>query len=316
MDATDPVLALIAERQHGLVRRDQALAIGVAASGWAHAARAGRWEPIGERVLRRRGAPRTPQQRALAAVLDAGPSALLSHGSAAAAWGHPAFVIDDPVEIVVVRHRSSRTQRSDLAVVHHPRYPLGPFAAVVDGVPTVRPSLNVLELAGRVHPERLRRIVDWYWSQRLLSGPSLAAELEPVLGRGRPGSAAVRELLASLPADYVPPASGLESRFHQIVRDHDLPLMRRQVDVGGEDRWTGRVDFLAVDAPLVVEVNSERYHTALTDRAHDARRRRQLERDGYVVVDVADRDVWHRPVATAAKVRSAWWDLRARRPAA
>lgn len=313
MTSTDRILSTLAEPHHGLVERGRAIEAGVSAAAWRHAARSDRWEPLGERVLRRRGAPVTPAQRALAGVLDSGPGALLAFGSAAACWGHPGFRVDAPVEVVVTRHRSARTQQSDLAVVHHPRYSVSAFAAELDGLPVVRPALDVLQLAGRVHPERLRRIVDWFWSNRLLSGPSLAAELAPILGRGRPGSAAIRDLLASFPPDYVPAASALEGRFAQIVRDRDLPAMRRQVDLGDDDRWTGRVDFCAVDLPLVVEVNSERYHTALTDREHDETRRLRLEAAGFVVVEVVEHDVWHRADRVAEQVRAAAWSLGAAR---
>jgi very-short-patch-repair endonuclease len=53
------------------------------------------------------------------------------------------------------------------------------------------------------------------------------------------------------------------------------------------------VDFLHVDLPLVVEVQSERYHTALLDRAHDAERRARLARGGFQVVEVWDAAIWH-----------------------
>jgi len=78
--------------------------------------------------------------------------------------------------------------------------------------------------------------------------------------------------------------------------------MRRQVDVGAE-HWTGRVDFLHAHHPVVVEIQSERYHEALVDDIADARRRTQLEADGFEVVELTDDDVWTRPWLVAERTR-------------
>ncbi|HEX7132196.1 MAG TPA: DUF559 domain-containing protein [Iamia sp.] len=168
----------------------------------------------------------------------------------------------------------------------------------------------LLQLSNGMHPGQLRRRLDWLWSRRLVSGPSLRRELDDVLHRGRPGTAPLRELLDSLPRDYVPPASGLESRFQQLVADHGLPPMRRQVDLGDDEQWCGRVDFVAEVVPLVVEVQSELYHRALSSVAHDATRRARLEGAGFTVLEVDEVQVWHRPAEVAREVRAAYWATR------
>ena len=83
-----------------------------------------------------------------------------------------------------------------------------------------------------------------------------------------------------------------------------LPEMRRQVD-SGEERWVGRVDFRASDLPLIVEVQSETYHSALTDAADDEVRLAALRAAGFVVVEVTDAEVWHRGPVVIARVRDA-----------
>jgi very-short-patch-repair endonuclease len=62
---------------------------------------------------------------------------------------------------------------------------------------------------------------------------------------------------------------------------------------------------------VVVEVQSERYHTSLTDRTQDARRREQLESQGLVVVEVWDSDVFSRPWTVLASVRAALYSSTA-----
>ncbi len=237
----------------------------------------------------------------LAACLDLGPDAYASHGTAAALWGLPGHRLT-PVEVMVTRGRRTR---SSIARVHHPVHLPSPFAAAIVGIPVVRPSLLLLQLAATAPAALLQRRLDWMWSRRLLSGPSVRAELDHVMHRGRPGVAALRALLDSLPDDYVPPASGLESRFVQVAADHDLPRMRRQADLGDEARWCGRVDFRALDLPLVVEVNGDLFHQALSNREDDERRRRRLEAAGFVVVELDEFQVWHRTDEVVERVRKA-----------
>jgi very-short-patch-repair endonuclease len=304
----DDELLDLAERQHGLLSRPQILDLGIDERGWERLYRSPAWERATPRVLRRRGAPPTDRQRALAACLDLGDDAYLSHTSAAALWGLPGYALC-PLEVTVLR---SRRTSSGLARVHLPRLVPDPFAAHLDGIPVVRPALLLLQLSARMHPEQLRRRLDWLWSRRLLSGPSLRRELASVMHRGRPGTAALRALLDSLPDDYVPPASGLESRFQQIVVDHDLPPMRRQVDLGDDEMWCGRVDFRAEALPLVVEVQSDVFHQALSSREDDARRRARLDHAGFTVVEVDESQVWHRPAEAARLVRDGVWSVRRR----
>lgn len=304
----DAAMLDLAETQHGLVGRDQALGLGLSEDGWRRRSRNPGWEALTARVLRRRGSPPTDHQRALAACLDLGDDALLSHESAAALWGLPGFRLT-PLEVMVTRERRTA---SGLARVHHPLHLVEPFAAVQHGLPVVRPGLMLLQLANGMHPEQLRRRLDWLWSRRLISGPSLRRELDSVMHQGRPGTAALRELLDALPPGYVPPASGLESRFQQIVADHDLPAMRRQVDLGDDVQWCGRVDFRAEEVPLVVEVQSDLYHRALSSEQDDARRRARLESAGFALLEVDEADVWHRPADVARRVREAYWTARSR----
>jgi very-short-patch-repair endonuclease len=70
--------------------------------------------------------------------------------------------------------------------------------------------------------------------------------------------------------------------------------MRRQVESGG-DAWVGRVDFRDARLPLIVEIQSERYHTALTDTQADEARLAALRDAGFEVVEITEYQVWHRP---------------------
>ena len=258
-----------------------------------------RWEVVTDEVIRSAGSPRTVQQQVAAAVLDAGPASAVSHLSAANRWGRSGCRLL-PVHIV----REQITQRRPrLAVAHRVRSL--PEAAVteLDGIPIVRPELCAMQLFAVCTFERAERLVEAMWSDRLLSGPSLIRFIDGYGARGRNGVGRLRSYVDARGPGYVPPASGVEARFMQIMRDAGLEF-RRQVDLGGE-HWTGRVDFLHEVEPLVVEVQSERYHSALVDREADRQRLEALRANGFRVLEITDTLIWSDPAGVERRVRDA-----------
>ena len=177
------------------------------------------------------------------------------------------------------------------------------WLTALDGIPVVRPELCVYQLCGTVNQWRAERALDSAWAMGLVSGRSLRACLEDLAEHGRNGTVALRALLEVRPHDYIPPATGVEARFQQIMSDSYLGSWRRQVDSGG-DVWAGRVDFRHETLPVIAEVLSERFHAALSSQRDDARRRAKLQAAGFVVVEVWDVQVWHRVTEVVAAVRA------------
>jgi len=173
------------------------------------------------------------------------------------------------------------------------------------------PSRLLFQLASTIRYERIARLTDKAWARRLVSGRSLHEMCDELSEHGRDGMAVMRQVLEARPIGYVPPESNLEARMEEIMRDHDLPRMRRQVDLGGRE-WLGRVDFLAVDGPLIVFVDGEHWHSSVLDRAADARQQAELELAGFVVVRISEYEVWHDVPAAVARIRAAWRHARHR----
>ena len=225
----------------------------------------------------------------MVALIDAGPGAVLSHESAASWWGLRGCSAA-PIQLV----RSTPTRRpSGLAVVHRVRSLPIEWTTVLDGVPIVRPETVAMHLFATFRPERAERLVDSLWAMRLLSGPSVLRFLESMGRRGRNGIGGLRSYAEVRGPHYVPPATGIEGRFGQIVAEYGIE-MRRQIDSGGAN-WTGRVDFRHLTAPYIVEIQSARHHAALVDSRADAARIAQLESDGFLVREITDDQVWQRP---------------------
>jgi len=271
-----------------------------------------RWEPVTRRVLRLVGSAQTDEQTAGAAVLDAGRDGRMSHTAAAAWWGVGASYRLIPPHAL---GRVGRvTHRGELGTIHPLTGITDRWLTTLRGIPVVRPELCIYQLAGSVHQDRAERALDAAWARGLLSGASIRECLNDLAEHGRNGTVVLRSLLDARPLDYVPPASGLEGRFKKIIEGLALGGWRRQVDSGG-DTWAGRVDVRHETLPLIVEIQSEEFHSSLSSAVDDAKRRAKLEAAGFVVVEVWDTDVWHNPSVALASVRAGVREAQRRRAA-
>jgi very-short-patch-repair endonuclease len=316
MDVRLKVLVLgLSQQQHGVISTDQLDRRGVGVAARRQLTRSGILVRNGPRTYRVRGAPTTPLQRAMAAVLAAGERAALSHTSALGHWGVRGLQVEP---LHVVRHRDEDDCPVPGVRIHEVRDLPADEVRVLDQVPVVSPALALLQFAGLhwVGPERLGRAVDAAWSDRLVSHASLDRVLQRMSQRGRPGLALLRAAVQERGPAYVPPASNLEGRVAKILADAGLPEFRRQVDTGDDERWIGRVDFRAVELPVILEVQSERFHTGLTATAADAARFAALEAAGFVVCEATDVEVFHRPEIVVDRVERALDQARSRRRAA
>jgi very-short-patch-repair endonuclease len=291
-----------AANQHGLVSRRQMCDHGFTRSGVAHAVRCGRLEWLSPRVLRVVGAPDTLHQRAMAAVLDAGDAAV-ALGSALALRGVPGWRLE-PVHVLTTRrpHRGS----PHLGIVHSTLRFDPEQVTLVDGIPATTPARTLVDLALRISGPKLEDTCDDLLRRRFMPLASLhavAADL-PVTG-GPAGWALLRRLAAARPEGYQPTGSKLERRFEEILEAAGLAPFDRQVDIGDDQGWIGRVDFADRRLKVIVEVQSDTFHSSISDRRRDAERLARLCAAGWIVVEVHEREIWSSPAAVVAKVQAA-----------
>jgi very-short-patch-repair endonuclease len=291
----------LTERQYGLITRSQAMRVGMTAGAIDHRLRHGIWLRAGRGVYRIAGAPRSPRQRALAAVLAAGDEALLSHGSAASVLGLPGFPVE-PLTVTTCRGGRRRTatiryEESLLTLQHHRR--------VVDGIPCTTVARTLFDLCGdrEVAPGRAARALDTALARRLVTMPALWRVLDDLAEHGRRGTVWMRTLLLERGGRYVPPESELEARFVQLVHRYRLGRPERQVDLGDADQWIGRVDFLWREERVVVEVDGAIHHDGFLDRRADEERDARLTAAGWTVLRFRWRDVVDTPAAVAHSIR-------------
>jgi very-short-patch-repair endonuclease len=285
----DPLIEL-SERQHGVVARWQAASLKTSADALSSRLGGQTWEPITDQVSRRTGSHDGRAQRAMAAVLDAGPGAVLAETSGAAWWRVKGPQLE-PLRIVRLSRSHRASALADISTVRR----LPPhWVTVLDGIPIARPELIALQLFAAQPFGRAERWVEQMWSMRLLSGASIDRFLDDHGRRGRNGTAGLRCYLAPRGVGYIPPASNTEARTQQILSGAGIEL-ERQVDVGDNENWTGRVDFRVRGTNVLLEVQSEVHHSALVDKDADAKRMAKLKAAGHIVVEATDTEVYHRP---------------------
>lgn len=219
-------LAELAAKQHGVVSIRQLLGpLGFSKSAVSRAVAMARLHRIHQGVYAVGHTNLTRQGHCLAAVLAAGPDALLSHRSAGWIWGiwrsSPA-----PYEVTTPIPR----RRKPPLVVHYARHLRGEDRATCDGIPVTAVPRTLLDLAASVRQWRLDRCLERAEELELFD----LVQVESLLGRtvGHPGHGRLRRAIGV----YRDPGftrSGLERRFLDLVREAGLPLPSTGFNVRG-----------------------------------------------------------------------------------
>ena len=282
----------LASRQYGALHVHQLLDAGLDHDRILTLVRQDHLVRAAPRVLAVAGSADTVERQAFVAVLNAGVDACLSHESAAALWDVPGFRV---APWQVTRARVIKDGGSYIARVHEPRRFRPEHVVRLREVPITTPARTIFDLASLAHLHRgkIARALDSMWAARLVDHRSLNLMLEHLQGKGRPGIRLMRALLAERGEGYVPPESSLERRFMVVCERFGIVGFDRQVLLG-DDEPIGRVDFVHHAAMVVAEIDSDRFHTSLLDRAADARRDERLRAMGYLVLRFSEFDVWHR----------------------
>jgi very-short-patch-repair endonuclease len=205
-----------------------------------------------------------PMARELAAVFACEPSAFVREHSAAALWDLLPER-EGPVQITVVGHECRRTDGIDVRVVqkldrrdvarHH-------------GIPVTAPPRTVIDLAGELGTERLRRVVHEALNRRLVTRTQLIAAMERA-----PRSKGIAVLRAILSEDREPEItkSKAEKLMLRLVDEAGLPRPKVNHVVDGKE-----VDFYWPGHGLVVEFDSWQFHSSRAAFKRDRERDAQL----------------------------------------
>lgn len=276
----------LTSRQKGLITRQQITELGITRGALAHLINTNQLVRMSPRVLRLEGAPVDDHVTVMAATLDGG--AFASHDTAAALWGVWGFSIT-PVH--VTRTRGGRTRNTNLGRIHESRHLPDAHTTVLRGVPVLHGARLLFDLAADHDARRVEGALDWMWARGVVTIPSLERMLDELSTPGRTGTSLMRRLIAER-VGQPPYGSNLERRMHQVTRIAGLPEFKRQADVGDDHSWLARVDFISTTHKLIIEVDSELHHASLSDKARDRERRERLQKAGFMVRVVTEKDLF------------------------
>jgi len=292
----DAELASLAERQYGVLSREQLRTLGVKESAIDRRLRAGRLHELhrGVYALGHRLIPR--QGRWTTAVLASGPDAVLSHWSAAALWGirpNGRSRVD-----VTVAHRS----RSSRSIHRHISQVPEDEQAVHEGIPVTSVPRTTFDLAASEDVDVVVSMIREAEHRNLWDQLSLPNLLERYPGKG--GFRKVRFALERLKEE--PPGrkrSKLEERFAPFLRRHHLPLPRfNDWIVLGSKRY--QVDCHWPGTGRIVELDGREGHCTRSAFRYDRERDRRLTAAGYTVTRLTWNQLRDEPKAIASDLRA------------
>jgi very-short-patch-repair endonuclease len=246
----------LAERQHGVVTREQLLDLGFGTQAIKHRVAKGRLHPVWRGVYALGRPQLTRYGYWMAAVLSCGPEAALSHESAGALWEirpQERGSIDVSVPAQVARARAG-------IVVHRPAHLVATDLMRRKGIPVTTPVCTLIDLATRLDRDQLEAAINEA-NKRDLTDPETVRSALGTLTR-RPGVAALREALDR--RTFTLTDSDLERRFLPIARRAGLPAPQTGRYVNGF-----KVDFYWPELGLIVETDGLRYHRTPAQQARD-----------------------------------------------
>ena len=289
-------LVSLAVSQHGLVSLQQLESIGVSRRRRRSAVAAGWLERLVPRVYALSGAPDSLARRQMAALLCLGPTAALSHETAARLHG---FDRCRPDVIELTMPRTGRGREAPFVV--HTSEHLGPIDVVtVAGFRCTSATRTIIDLArARIPTVRLEAAIDSAVRSGASSPIVIAARLSAIRGRGRWGAPRIDDLLLDAGGHTL-----LERRFLGLMRAAGLPRPMTQAVHRRGARTFARVDFLFEPFPIVVEVSGRRGHATDAERAQDAQRRNELQDVGRQVFEYTTADITTRPAYVVTTMRA------------
>lgn len=259
-------LAEIARHQHGVFTHEQALACGVSTRTIHRDVAEGRWRRLhrGVYVAASRGVDDV--QRACAAVLGAGDSAILSHMSAIALHDLAPWPLHVHLTVPHGRHR-----RLDGVRWHQSRVLGDDDRTIVRGIRATTVERSLLDAATQADPKLTGNLVDECVRLGKSDIVSIAAKALEVRPDGRFGGSKLRSVLAHAPPVEAP----------------------------------DRLDFAFPHVRLDVECDGAAYHAGPLSQARDRSRDEALRACGWRVLRFTWNDVTARAPATARRINDA-----------
>lgn len=277
----DASIARVAERQQTIITRPQLLALGISKRAVTRAVDRQRLHRVHRGVyslVPRRARP--PRAGEWAATLAYGSSSVLSHHTAAKFHGLPVPGPPPPIHLTVGGRGRKSSHRG---IVLHRTIILAPSEHHrLDGLPVTSVARTVIDLSPHLTDRQREVLVDQ--ALHKTSHAKLAAAL--ARHAGRPGVPALGALL-----DPARPSSitwsQAEERLLRLIRRAGLPAPECNIPLTA--RYTP--DLLWREQRVIVEYESDEWHSGSRSTLRDDARHNDLTTDGYQLLHMTKGDV-------------------------
>lgn len=237
----------------------------------------------------------TQQGRWMAAVLAAGPRAVLSHVSAGIHW-----LLLTPASLlphVTVPHKGRRRP----GIRHHVAALRADEVTARDGIPVTTVARTLLDLAAVLDPHRLERAVAEAEYRRYADSPSLLELIERYPGRR--GVARLKATIASRKPQLGITRSRLEQRFLRFLDRRRLERPELNAPLELADGFIS-VDCLWRRQRVALELDGRAAHLRASTWEADRRRDRRLLGAGWRPVRITARQLRAEPDEVARDLRA------------
>lgn len=287
-------MAARAEGQHGVISRAQLIALGLSAAAIDHWVRRGRLHPLYRGVYAVGHARVSVRGRWMAAVLRCGEAAVLSHRTAGGLWA-----VARHAGLIVVT--APRQIRATGLRVHCENVPPDE-RDTEDGIPVTTVARTLLDLAAVLPSYQLERAMNEAEVLGYADSPSLA----DLLARypRRPGTRAIRNLLATESVGETRTRSELEARFLAFLDAAVLPRPRTNAAIEANGA-TYECDCVWPDERLIVELDGHAFHRTRQAFERDRAKDRALTAAGWRVIRVTWSQLHDEPEGLGRDLRAA-----------
>lgn len=290
--------AAVASRQYGHITLQQALEAGLTRAAVRRLQAEGHWISVAKGLYRIIAVMPTWRGRMLAACLQGGGEAVISHRSAAAVWGLEGF---EPPWIIDVTVPPNRRPRIEKARVH--RRPLS-RRAVRDGIPLTSIPETILDLCAVSRNDGIPlRALDDVRRRRLATTSELERCLAEHARRRSAGIALYRALLERR-LGRTPPGTMFAAEVHDLLVAAGLPEPEAEfwVTISGR-RY--RIDLAYPRPKIAVECLGKIGHLNERSFEEDPVRNNDLALDGWLQIQVTWLRRMDRPGSVVADVEEA-----------
>ncbi len=258
-----------------------------------------RWSRIKPGLYLVSGYSPSVRGRLVAATATLG--AVVSHESAAEVHDLPGA--RKGLAVVTVRVR--KTYRFPDVIVHQSTDLTDDQVVAVDAMPVTSPIRTGVDLAARMGPLQIGRIIDHIVLKGQGSLDEVCDLVLKLARHGKPGMKCMHKVLEARAGGSFLGESQLEAMAIRLFREWDLPEPLSQFPLPWRSPVNGRVDFAYPELRLIIELDGRAWHSTLEAFESDRLRDNHAQLAGWRVLRITYRMLKEQPEMVRDMIRRA-----------